>query len=251
LDVEDAPPLPATREVFVRNPSFEANYAMAGETSAFEAGYQSDTPHGWIDGATGGRGLLNHEQLPISAPPDGTAANLYMNEGGLLYQVLGEALTADTTYTLLANLGWRADSAASGTFSPLLKFGTGTAVGGGVLTAISSSTPAPAAGGWESWTLTYETGANPTNLGVPLRIELHATGAQIQFDNIQLTALAAPAPPGLPLFSPWTLRFLALLMLASGALLARGRSCLECPADFSIRDQLVETLSRSQDPEKP
>jgi hypothetical protein len=178
VEVVGAPSLSTIREVYVRNPSFEADYAMGGETFAFAASHESRTPHGWINGGTSDPGLLNHEQFPtISAPPDGTAANLHMNQGGLLYQVLGETLTADTTYTLQANLGWRSDTAASGTFLPELKLGTGTATGLNLLTANSDSNPDPAPGEWVTWTHTFETGANPTNLDDPLRIELHAAGA--------------------------------------------------------------------------
>lgn len=125
--------------------------------------------------------------------PDGSANNAFTN-GGSGYQELGTAVQTNTTYTLTVDVGDRTNTGFPDT-STELRLGVGSAFGDKLLLLTGETRPIPN-GGWETWTFTFESGANPP--AGNLRIELLG-GSQAQYDNVRLDAAASSFDPS----SPW------------------------------------------------
>ncbi len=161
------------------------------------------TPTGWSsNGFHAGGGGVHNIDYGLSPRPDGTAHNFWSNGGsgallGGTCQVTSESLAANTTYRLIVDVGDRNDCSAG---EPSIGLGYGSSGGVNMLGTYIGSTPVT---GWETWVYEYSTGANPEGLGQPLRIELRATAAQAQFDNVHFERLSmdpvVPEPAGLGL----------------------------------------------------
>lgn len=180
-----------TTSISVENHSFESP-DISGNTLG-------PTPTGWtsvtytIDKA--------HTNITIDDPLDGTDQFAMLRLITTGYQVLGEAIQPNTTYTLTIDVGPRPGKLFTAGNLVDIRLGTGSVPGADLLTADSANTPIPAGSAWETWTKTFTTG--DTVSGDPLRIELFLgnnvadaeTGAlqdpQPCFDNVRLEA--APA----------------------------------------------------------
>jgi hypothetical protein len=192
--------------IAIQNPSFESPTPL---TDLDDVTGLHATPTSWTKAAEGGSvwcGIFNLSQTQGPGPnvasiPDGIQA-IWSNEGGYFYQVLDATLQANTNYTLTAYAGARSDLGfvaygSSGT----INLGYGSAHGANLLTAASSNCSVPSNGGWNLWTVTFATGANPAGLGENLRVEINMNGTQQLFDDIHLTASTVPEPSTLVLMT--------------------------------------------------
>jgi len=179
-----------TTSISINNPSFE------NDTIPNSPGH-IDTTDQWtdFDGAAVNNGVLTARAGSdlagkLAATPD-LADNdqNYWSNSTDLYQALSSTLQANTTYTLVADLGDRNDAAFP---SAELRLGYGATPGVNLLTAGSVVNPTPPNGGWALWRSTFTTGVAPAGLGQPLRVELIGGGTQPQFDNVRLLAGRPP-----------------------------------------------------------
>ncbi len=139
-------------------------------------------------------------------PPaiDGNA--LAWSNGGAIYQTVGSAI-AGTTYTLQVDVLDRTDTPATG----LVQLEVGSNV---VATAIGVD---DGPGTWSDLTATYT--ALAADNGEPLTILLSSSGAQGDFDNVQLTASGDPAgPPDPPHTRPIAVANSSFEILPTGGL---------------------------------
>jgi hypothetical protein len=97
---------------------------------------------------------------------------------GSMSQVLSDVLTAGTTYTLMVDVGDRADAGFPG-YSVAL-------YAGGALLAQENSLVLSSE--WDTSTVTYAATGAEVGIGQPLEIRLQSLGDQTQFDNVRLTA---------------------------------------------------------------
>ena len=112
-----------------------------------------------------------------------------------LSQVLTDTLQADTQYVLGAQIGNPIYQRSDDTANYRLEL-----LAGGVLLDIDTGAP-PASGMWEHHSLTYDSGANPAQLGEPLEIRLIAVRysegggpdrREVEFDEVTLSAILEP-----------------------------------------------------------
>jgi hypothetical protein len=183
-------------------------------------------PGGWTKYGTDPVGMFtnltgsSYASVPNS-PTDGSHQSVWANQtpGGSTavsgdYLVLsGTGLQANMTYTLKADLLW-----SDGTISAAatLVLGSGSILGTHPLSmdVAQSSTALPVATNqWVTWTEIFVTGASPTGLGDPLRIELGSPNqsayAQVAFGNVRLDATPTPEPSTLVLLGMASLGLLA------------------------------------------
>ncbi len=193
-----------TTSISVENHSFESP-DISGNTLG-------PTPTGWtsvtytIDKA--------HTNITTDDPLDGTDQFAMLRLITTGYQVLGEAIQPNTTYTLTIDVGQRPNKLFTEGNLVDIRLGTGSVPGADLLTADSANTPIPTGSAWETWTKTFTTG--DTVSGDPLRIELFLgnnvanaeTGAlqdpQPCFDNVRLDAAPAAARPFQLIITPAT-----------------------------------------------
>ena len=195
--------------IAVTSYSFDVGVPQDGNpaTQADGDDYVGALPTGW----TGPGGVLTtrpnsyfDDKLADSPDLTDTDENAWSN-GGTFAQVLSATLQANSVYTLTVDVGDRTDTPFP---AVTLGLGTGNTNGQNMLTPSTTVNPAPADGGWATWTSTFTTGAAPAGLGQPLRIELVSGGIQAQFDNVRLDVVPEPT---------------AAALLAGGALAVLGR----------------------------
>lgn len=186
--------------IAINNPSFEADVQSGCGSTAYTF---NDVP-GWS--FLNDAGVSTFE--PCTGPggqfpggiPNGvnvvavSGPNVFGGPSADLFQTLGTSLQANTTYTLAVWVGQRADDPISG-------YAVSLEANGVVLVSDSSLRPAP--GTFLEDILTYNSGANPAELGQNLVIDLFGSGVsatggggQVDFDEVSLqaTGVAAPEP---------------------------------------------------------
>jgi ferric-dicitrate binding protein FerR (iron transport regulator) len=197
--------LEATRAITIDNHSFELDVLPRdGDRATHRTkldDYDRDTiPTGWDgfddgDGGTGGtRGILSTApdsffNESLDATPDADANDqVYYSAARDIYQVLGEPLQPNSSYTLSIDIGDRARPGGEGhPGNPGVRLGVGPTPGEGLLQPDSTWVPPQVDGGWVTWRVTYRTGASPPGRGEPLRIELTSGSRVGWFDNVRLT----------------------------------------------------------------
>jgi len=200
--------------ITIVNPGFEADVlscAPSGTCGINQAitGWTGSTadPNGFADGynAAGTFGVYKPSSVQYPNGPIPGGSNVAYVTGttysASISQVLGATLLANDTYTLSFYVGQRVDltghAAGCNGLSGALE------AGGAVLTATNPITQscnliAPAGGGpigsFVQVSLTYNSGANPAQLGVPLEIVLTSSGSgsifnqgEVDFANIALS----------------------------------------------------------------
>ena len=190
--------LPRTVPIAIANHSFEAD-----DVSRLPNNLHMDiVPTDWSgfdDGrnnaASGNkRGLVSHAPGSVVNPslgvtPDPTDADQsFFTVQRDLYQVLPATLIANSVYTLTVDIGDRDYSESGGNpGTPVIRLGTGTTPGTGLLTPSARKVPPQIDGGWVTWSFTYVTSATTPGLGERLRIEL-TNGTKVGwFDNVRLS----------------------------------------------------------------
>ncbi|GEM_PF-447710 len=143
---------------------------------------------GWS--VTGTGGIWNPDAgsgYPGGATPEGLNAG--WADGGSLRQSLSATLSANSQYVLSAQVGnpLGYGSGSGNTYRIELR-------AGGVLLDVQSGT-APGLGQWQGHSLTYNSGANPPQLGLSMGIRLVADGsAEVNFDTVTLTGISGDVP---------------------------------------------------------
>ncbi|MEK7952548.1 sialate O-acetylesterase [Luteolibacter soli] len=196
--------LPATNLVPIVNPSFETDAIAGANAPVFEV--RTTAPTGWVYSGTPGQGVI----APDAGEPNafynglttgyaGSKAHFNVTQGTsgvpTVSQILTSTLQANTTYTLSLALGNRSNGDAWGGHHVALKTTSGVVVGewtGGNTELTPDNT-------FGRSSRKFTTGANPPGLGQPLQIvieqPLAAGGRYLDFDDVVLTADAAPARP--------------------------------------------------------
>ncbi len=168
------PPIPMP---VVQNPSFEDNVLPDG-------GFVGSIS-GWT--ITGGSaGTYNAGAAQYSGPQATDGSNVAYSNGGTISQILGDNLTANTSYHLSVDIGSRLDAPSPGYTVGLYA--------GGVLLAQVDQTDFPTVNGqFVTASLNFITGAAPAQLGQALEIRLGSVGTQTNYDNVKLTAMSTLA----------------------------------------------------------
>jgi hypothetical protein len=186
----------ANAAITIVNHSFETDN-VTGNTLG------GQPPSGWtqtdlgISNNNGVAFVINkaHTFVTAPAPADGTDKMAMLRYDVILSQLLTEKIAANTTYTLTVDAALRNVTPAEPVGSTI-RLGTGSTVGGSLLTASTSATPALLESGWVEWQATFTTGA--TVADEFLRVEIYWPrmnddgDPQGLFDNVRLDAVAVP-----------------------------------------------------------
>jgi len=113
--------------------------------------------------------------------PDGT--HVAYSNGPSISQLLSATVVADTTYTLMVEVGNRKEQAQTG--------GVSLVIGATEYAAVP--VPAPE-GGWSTYTVSYL--GTLADAGQSITVLLRSTGGQANFDNVRVDATAAVPEPG-------------------------------------------------------
>jgi hypothetical protein len=182
----------ADYSITVLNPSFEI-LPGGGLPDGCGVGcsYSVAPIPGWTNTGTSGQfqpGSSSGNFAYFNAVPNGLTV-AYSN-GGTITQTVGPTVQAGQTYTLNVWLGNRNDGYdGQGSAALVLDYGTPSAT-----TYLASGTPAPR-GEFSLFTATF-TGTALT-AGDTITIDLIASGAQGDFDNVSLSATPEPALYGI------------------------------------------------------
>lgn len=181
----------------VNNHSFEASVLAKGTNNVGIVG--------WVN-STGGAFHPNIGPTGSFSNPVPDGVNTAWLNGGSATQQLAATLAADTTYTLMVEVGDRRDNVFPGYSVALL-------AGGTVLASESALKPND---GFLTSVVSYTTAGSSPLFGRPLAIRLTANATQVNFDNVRLDAspVSAVPEPGI-----W-----ALLMAGIGVVARRCRS---------------------------
>jgi len=196
----------AAAPLFVANPGFE-NPVLADSGAVFVI-------PGWV--SIGDAGVFDpHAAAYLTGAPEGE--NVAFSQlggpdwgGPIVSQVLGDALTANTLYTLTMLVGNRLDA-------PFAGYEIGLYAGGSLL-ANDFNTLAPGDGQFLLSTVQYFAAANDPLLGSLLEIQFRSLGRQANFDDVKVDAVTRQAD--IP--EPATLALVGAGAL--GALLRRRRA---------------------------
>jgi len=185
---------PITRSVDIVNHSFEIGSTIG------DGFFDFTTVPGW----TNALGFLNPSasQFPTGAA-DGTYVAVINTPA---QQRLSELLVAGRTYTLMIDVGDRADAA-----TPF--YGLELLAGNNVLGALSQGTSPLGGNGWSTKSLSFTAGADSAGLGSALGIRLSTSSGFAYFDNVRLTVtedIAVPEPAMTALFGLGLLGLAAL-----------------------------------------
>jgi hypothetical protein len=186
--------------VNIINPGFEDDVALVQGSG----GWSDAVPNGWSDPQGGDN--TNFMETIGGFASDGLAhLGFDGNEFGLIYQDLGTAWAANTTYTFTVGVGNRANwGAGTGRFSltsSLDALPAPGAVGGpytlytpsGFFSDLDTSTIAPAGGTFGDATFSWTTGAVAPAGNLRISVQ-NLTGTRLHIDNIRLDATAIPEP---------------------------------------------------------
>ncbi|MCC7349269.1 MAG: hypothetical protein IT446_01750, partial [Phycisphaerales bacterium] len=171
--------------------------------------YTTNSVPGWTitpgSGSDGGVWNATASHFSPQAPEGSNIAYLETpsssSTDAVLSQVLGENLAANTHYELKVEVGYPNTTAGKGYKIQLLA--------GGVVLAEDDNSMTLTQGGWKTASLTFNTSANPSQLGQAMEIRLIAkassgTYKQVEFDNVRLDALPIlPDPDPDPALVGW------------------------------------------------
>ncbi len=202
--------------------AFPVGPPPAGWTAYYEFGAPiGGASIGVLNPGTAADHAPNPAFFPGGAAEGDNAVLLYMNgatgddEFGV-EQTLGATLQANTTYNLTVEVGNIASGA--GLVSPYTGFFNLDGfpgyriqlLAGGQVVAEDTNTVAPGEGLWATATLQFTTGDNPIGIDQSLGVRVvnrnepddpMATGIEVDFDDVRLTATSVAAVPVLPLLS--------------------------------------------------
>ncbi len=156
----------------VNNPGFEDNKLSSGGNVA--------SANGWLISGTAGTFYPNSAAFPDLAPQGN---NVAYADVATLSQIIPESLAANTVYSLIVEVGDRANIAFV-SYSVKL-------YAGGMLLA-SATAPTPPNGGFVTAAVNYDVQPGDPSVGQILSIELTSGGAQTLFDCIRLVKLTDP-----------------------------------------------------------
>jgi hypothetical protein len=181
--------------VSIANHSFEThnlftNSSPIGNFNFSIVGWQATGTAGTFEPSTPGNSFGN--DVFTQDVPDGFNTAFNNNSSSPIWQVLTTTLAADTTYNLSVEVGNRLDFSL-GLHSLELH------AGGTILDSASAS---PSIGEFATASLTYSTAVGaPIGSALEIWLVNNGGGDQVNWDNVQLDAVAAvPAPSAMLLF---------------------------------------------------
>ncbi|WP_180539942.1 hypothetical protein [Nevskia soli] len=136
---------------------------------------------GWLCGPETGLQKASTAEFP-SAPSAGIYVAAIGNTGGTgsILQTLGDTLQPNTLYVLKVKAGARADY-------PFTGYSAGLVAGN--VTVASGNTATPVGGAFVIEEITYNSGANPGQVGKPLQVFVKSLGSgQVDVAAVTLTA---------------------------------------------------------------
>ena len=183
--------------IAITNHSFETD-VVTGNTLG------GKPPSGWTQtdaGTSTSNGLVyvvNEAHTNVTPPADPVGERMAMlRYDVILSQVLTEKIAPNTTYTLTVDAALRNATPAEPS-GATIHLGTGSTVGGSLLTANTLTTPTLLESSWVEWQGTFTTGASVADEF--LRVEIYYPrldtdgDPQGLFDNVRLDATAVPEP---------------------------------------------------------
>ncbi len=165
------------------------------ETPAYGPGEFTDGLPGWTkNGEAGHWNIFQGYGFFDAEAPEGTQI-FYGNGTSIAQQTLATLQAGDTSLSVMA--GRRADAFAAGFRMELWAAGTvatGSVTGGTLLSSVDFDPVSIPLSSFTPLSLTYTATSNDANLGNLLSVRFVKTsGAQMNFDNVQLTPVPEPA----------------------------------------------------------
>ena len=146
--------------------------------------YSIDAIPGWTNSGISGQWLIGGN---VGNPPATDGSLVGFTNDAPIWQDVATAI-AGTTYTLQVDLLHRTDVSMAGVIQ--------LEIDGSVVATATGIDGGP--GTWNDWTATYT--ATSVDAGKTVTILLSTTGAQGDFDNVRLDAVATPEPAAMALF---------------------------------------------------
>jgi hypothetical protein len=177
-----AAPAAQAASITVNNASFESQVLTDGNWTHTITGWVLSglSINGGVLNPTVGAGAGKHFSNNV---PDGD--NVAWLDIGTISQTLSTTLAANSTYTLMVDVGDRKDLV----FKP---YAVSLLAGGNVLATESSLIPN---NGFLTSVITFTTSSSSAYLGQSLGISLTSSGQQVDFDNVRLSVAAVQAVP--------------------------------------------------------
>ena len=203
--IASASPIPVANFSFETLPAGGLPFGCGGTGCAFS---EAAIP-GWTNPGFSGQFQPGSNTQYFNFIPDGITV-AYSNDAPITQSV--GTVAANTTYTLLVDIGLRKDEPSSAATAQLL-------IGG---TPVNATGVAPSPGNWSTFTAIYKSVA--ADVGKTLTIELTTVTAQGDFDNVRLDAsptTAVPEPSTLALLGAGIALVLGFHRKAVGSKLAR------------------------------
>ncbi|MDH5620453.1 MAG: hypothetical protein OEY74_00080 [Gammaproteobacteria bacterium] len=164
-----------TAALAVTNAGFELPDCDLGGPDCPNSLYTTGTATGWTVAGGGVFEVGAYGAAGIAATEGDQDA--YISSGSMS-QLLTDVLTAGTTYTLMVDVGDRADAGFPG-------YAVALYAGGALLAQENSQVLTTE---WGTSVVEYTATGAEVGIGQPLEIRLQSSGSQTQFDNVRLTA---------------------------------------------------------------
>jgi|ERR1017187_8865037 hypothetical protein len=179
----------ASTAILVNNSSFETLPTGGVSTACPSTGcaYDIGAISGWVSSGVSGQFQAGTSGTYFNSLPDGPTSAF--SNGGTISQTVTPTVVLGQTYELLVDIGWRLDYPMTGSADLLIN---GTRYSATPLVPLVRGT-------FDTFAVTYT--AVAADVGHSITIELQSSGAQGNFDNVQLLE-DAPEPATFLLIAP-------------------------------------------------
>src|ERR1035437_3006378 len=165
-------------------PALGFNTICAGVGCAYNTGLIPD----WNGvGLSSGEGQFGTGTSPLRFSYYTAGQTIAWSNGDTISQEVGATVGIGTVYTLMVDIGQRADNESLGGSADLL-------IGGSSPHTITATGLAPLSGRWSTFTATYIGSAPDAGASITIELRNIAPGvSQANFDNVSLTGVPEPA----------------------------------------------------------